>query len=787
LTAGNGVYLAYSTDLGGSPNGAALQRPDDPIPLILPPIVIINAGAGGVNLFTPWATDDTGSVPFQLSTTPVADVTLFPSPDANLEITTTDGGSFNGQNSDGNPTLLMSDSAQNQWISGLTFSQNDHSSTPAELNNSQPVELNISGSMNDVTLQVSKSADIYVAGDMNGCSFFGENLQPNETTSLTVVGQIFNPGSFNSVVLNQNFATLALDDLPQGTFNQWFTALQLALNPAKLAGQSFANITPANLFTVLYGTAAAPSSYLLFQGLNIGNNLVYDPTTQRLTAIGPLSPSLIADLEEPLVVPRYGIDGNPLVYPPGSVNAQGVSMAGQLETDTITLLPPADALQVQNLQTVSQNAPSLGGSNAGAYVVGGVGQFNVTAGSISLGNSYGILSVGNGAVAGRTYSFLPASAASGATINVKAGSLEMPASTIAALSGGDVNIDVTGLIPDDGNVSMDLGSQNLSEFEGEIMNLSNVGLGIYTSGGGNVNVTSYATVDVDSSRIAAFNGGTITITSQTGNVDAGSGGTIAIPINAFSPDYPYYDPLLNDAEPVEYAFANGIVAENLSSVSHFPDIAELPGNIIINTPEGDIDADLGGILQESLNGSLPPGPTITLTAGTPVGGDWDSKSPPVYVGNINLGESGVIGGSITAKATGNINGLLISQHNADVVAQQSFSGTILSGGTANVSAVGSISGTVIGANGVNASGAGGISATLLGQNVSVNGSAAQSTLGNNATASATSQAAAQQSTQAAAQQVAGTGGDDDQKKKKKKPTIHVGRVTVILSSAVPPR
>ena len=70
------------------------------------------------------------------------------------------------------------------------------------------------------------------------------------------------------------------------------------------------------------------------------------------------------------------------------------------------------------------------------------------------------------------------------TVNgVTTSSLNMPSSTIAALGGGDVNITST-----DG--SMDLGSQYLVQFEAQIMSLDNLGLGIYTSGGGNVNVTA---------------------------------------------------------------------------------------------------------------------------------------------------------------------------------------------------------------------------------------------------------------------------------------------------------
>jgi hypothetical protein len=112
---------------------------------------------------------------------------------------------------------------------------------------------------------------------------------------------------------------------------------------------------------------------------------------------------------------------------------------------------------------------------------------------------------------------------------------------------------------------------------------------------------------------------------------------------------------------------------------------------------------------------------------------------------------------------------------------------VLAGGTANVSAQsGSGSGiTIIGGQGVNASGIGS-GATLLGQNVSVNGGAAQSTLGSSASATSTSQSAAGQASSEAQQQVAGNGNGNDDEKKKKSLLHYISRVTVILSAVLPP-
>ncbi len=771
LTAGNAVNLT----------GYDLPRPNGAVPMLLPPTLAINAGPGGVILDTPSAMDANGNS-VALSS---YDITLFSSAYGNLQITTAGGGGLSSGNADGSvTTLLMSDSSQTQWYianSGAQpFSEADNASVPAELNNYQPVMLDVSGNMNNLVLQVSKLAQITVGGDLTGCSFFGQNLHAGDITSITVGGRIYNAGSFNQVTLGQSLpsASVPLADLPPGMADNWTTIFQLAVNPALLPSQSLLAVTPSQLASYLVNAAAFP-------GLNLGQSLAYDSNTKTLTAIGPLSSGLVGVLESPaLTVVRYGPNGYPLL-----------DANGHFVTDTIPWMPAnsANVPLISYLATISQGASPLGVNN-GAYVVGGTGEFDVTAHSIDLGNSDGILSVGNGFVLGRNYSFLSPYISSGANIEVTVAqdqtatvngvttttsSLTMPSSTIAALGGGSVTVNSTG-------GTMDLGSQSLLPFEASIMNDNGqIGLGIYTSGGGNVNVTALGTINIDSSRIATFDGGNIFIQSLTGDINAGSGGTIAIPVKSFSPtfSFPY--------EPVEYVYANGIVADTLAPLadgSLVPGAATFPGNITVLTPQGSIYASLGGILQESLSGTLLPGPTITLEAGTPAGGDWNSTGLPVYAGSVQLGNSGVIGGTVNVRATGKVTGLLISSQNANVMSQSVGSLTVLSGGTANVSAQGSSGGgiTIIGAQGVNASGIGS-GATVLGQNVSVNGAAATSTLGSSASATGTSTAAAGVASSEAQQQVAGTdNGDDDQKKKKKPGIRKISRVTVIMSSAVPP-
>jgi len=772
LTAGNGVYLT----------GYNLPRPNGAVPLLLPPTVIINAGPGGVVLDTPSATDGINANDVTLSD---SDITLFPSPYQSLQITTTGGGWLSSGNAGGtDATLLMSDSGDTQWFisnSGIQpFSENDHASVPALLNNYEPVIINLMGSqtvnnvpipagMENIILQTDKATQINVAGDMIGCSFYGENLHASDVTSITVGGQIYNPGSFTSVTLDQGLPTLPSADtplvgglLPGTSLSSWYLALALAVDPNNpLFTQSFSLVNPSQLATIL----SSANVYLFQNDINdFNNSLVYNPNTKTLTAIGPLSSALQAALQsQTLTVVRYGLNGYPVL-----------DANGHFVLDTISWVPggSADAASISSLYSDSQGTVPLNGA-AGAYVVGGTGQFNVTAGSISLGNSRGILSVGNAGTPstvflGHTYSYLTPYLSSGANINVTAGYLEMPASTIASLGGGNVTVDCTGEIPDSPlnnngvGLSMDLGSQDLLNFESQIMTANNLGLGIYATGGGNVNVAALGTINIDSSRIATFNGGDINIESLTGDVNAGSGGASVVPINYFAPNF-------SGGEPVEYVPANGIVTGTLTAAGQIPPgAAGLPGNITVTTPQGSIYANQGGISQVAFDEVLSAASgftAITLAAGS-----------DGYIGDIILGSSGVIGVNVNAKATGKITGLIISQQNANISAAESFAGTVLAGGKATFSSGGTISGTIVALGGVNTSGSGNLTATVLSS--SVNGGAG--TLATSSSASSASQSAVGQTSTENQQQVASKNTNDDEKKKKTELVRTVGRVTVIL-------
>ena len=655
-----------------------------------------------------------------------ASVILFPSAAGDLTIKTTDHGDFIGRPdfSGVTPYLEMSDSAAHQWTGEGSFNLNDHAATPPELNNPNPVEITIKGNMESVNLYTTKATTIDVTGDIINCGYLGENLHKGDVTSITAGGQIYNTPAYAFVIL-----TSPIISADPGHAHAWDSVFSLAVDPS-IAGIDVRTIPNLTSFINDHKTFASLPDF------------VYDAATSRLGFRGPMSSEILSKLSGPLTVLVVDSQGNPVV-----------DANGHLETRTYTFASPS---QIQNLYADSQSIPL---QPAPGFQIGGPGQFKVQAASINLGSSLGILSWGIGRET-RDYSMLAPYTESGASIDVEvAGNLDMVTSTIASMYGGNVTVNSV-------NGGINLGSQ-------DTFTDSRFAFGIYTSGHSDVSVTAAGDINIESSRIAAYNGGNIFVESSYGDVNVGSGGNayVLVPLVFRNPatglGYSLRNPI----------YGSGIVATSLPRNLQTPGGNPLPGNITVNTPRGNITATRAGILQLPLDGSVAGGPTVTLTAGTPA-----RDGSPAIPGSIDLGDSGLIGGTVNLTAEGDIKGLIVSRQNSTINAAQNFTGTLLSAGSAGVTAGGTISGTVIGITGVSASG-GKIDATLLSQNVSIGGGQSQSTLGTSAGATATSQAAAQQANSEAQQQVSADDSKDDEKKKKGKGpslTRRVGRVTVIL-------
>jgi hypothetical protein len=201
------------------------------------------------------------------------------------------------------------------------------------------------------------------------------------------------------------------------------------------------------------------------------------------------------------------------------------------------------------------------------------------------------------------------------------------------------------------------------------------------------------------------------------------------------------------------------------------------GNITVLTPKGNITASEGGIAQLPQNNNGSYAPTITMSAGSEAGGKVTSAN------DIDLGNSGAIGINVTLKATRDVKGLVIAQHNANITATENVIGTFLAGGNATFSAGQGIIGLAIAGGGINV-GSGKFEGVALSQSVS--GGGAQSALASTASSAATSQTAA--ATQANSDKsdtsdaLAAANPDDDAKRLVKRPVLakYVGRVTVLL-------
>ena len=739
--------------------GQSVPRPFGAVPVLYPPILDITAGAGGVTLG--------------------ASVILFPSPDQNLDITTTDGGNFTGiPASTGVPELLMSDSARVQFTSSGNFGDTDHGTLANEPSDTDPVFINISGDMVNLNLFTTKVTDIMVGGDMINCGFSGQNLQASDITSINVAGQIFNTSAFSFVTLAQAIPNLPAGDLFPGMTASWDNIFALAVDPTEIAGLTVpANITASQLasyawslgHSAVFGATLNPASHIP-QGGNPG--FVYNQTTGQLGFGGQMASGVQSALTQPLTI-LHLVNGQAVIDQNKGDNSPGRTF-GQIETDTINW---GGAPAVGTLFTDSQGAPSPNSPQLGLRI-GGPGAFDINAGSISLGNTYGILSCGvEDAQGGKSrYANLASITPSGATLNISAaGDLDMLTSTIATLGGGDVNVASTG-------GSIDLGSPALSDVE------RSLSFGIFSTGGGNVNVTALGEVNIDGSRIATANVGNISVESYQGSVDIGTGGNS---VNQVSVSF--VNPATGKADNyTESIYGSGILAITLVPPQQGqtipPNPASSPGNVTVMTPQGDIIADAAGVIQEALDGSIAPGPTILMEAGTPYNDDWTPylegirpSQSPISVGNINTGNSGVIGGNIILLATGNISSQgIVARQNTTVTAQQNVNVTLVSGGQSDVSGQ-TVQGTIVGVGGVNVSGQ--TSATLLGQNVSQNGNTATSTLGSSATATSSTQSAAQQANSQSQQQASADTAQNEDKNKKKTQIRKVGHVTVILASA----
>lgn len=467
----------------------------------------------------------------------------------------------------------------------------------------------------------------------------------------------------------------------------------------------------------------------------------YNRVTRTLTFQGRMSGEQLQFLRA-APVRVFDANGVPVLLP-----------NGEPRTRPVELIPAA---VLERLYADSQDIPLNPDTG---YRIGGGGRLEITAQNLDLGATAGVVSHGpraNPALAQRFDR--------GADIAITlGGDLDMFSTRIASLSGGSISLAVNGHI--------NAGSRDFTSSD-------TTARGIYTVDRSDISVIARGNFDINGSRIAAYDGGNVTVRSLEGNVDAGTGGSGSATVEKI-----YVDPITRRILSYSPTIpGSGILATTFppSLDPAFPNSQATVGDILVETPRGDIIASAGGVVQVPLNGIGSSAGTVTLRAGT-----RDASGNVVYAGNIDASGSGVIGSTVKLEASGSIKGLVFARESIDLSAVQNVNVTALAQGNVSVNAGGNVSGTLVGVGSVSASGGGTVDAALLSQNVTTSGDASsaqvgfsQGTAANTATQGTQAGDADKTATQASKED------DADEKKLAKavspRLTRTTGRVTVIL-------
>jgi len=662
---------------------------------------------------------------------------LFASPQGSLSIKTTDGGSLIGKldSLNGTPqifSLIVSDSSKKQYnrSSGGIFGLNDHAATPVHSGHATPITLDLSGDMNLVLLGSPEAAQIKVGGNLNNSRFQGMNLSSGDVSSIHVTGDINNRSAFTSVDL----------DLYPGT-------------------------AAPNLSYLAQSLISSPSVTTLV------NSFYYDAKTGLFTYqnIPGQSVASVLNLLQNLTVQVY-VNG----VPQWTDDLHTIPL-----TETVAVINAATAQAMQakyDLDNIVSGLPAGTGppSSAAGYTLGGGGKFDITARNIDLGTTAGIQSVGVGLYQIGASFPLASLFDKGADISVTTKNLEMFSSSIASLNGGSIYVNASGQI--------DVGSSQFT------VN-TDIARGIFSTSGSDVSVYATHDINLNGSRIAAFDGGNVTVESFFGDINAGSGGLGGVTLTAY-----YVDPVTHVVyQNSPTAFGSGILAETFGprGASYPVPVAQL-GNLLVETPNGNVNANSAGVTQLAFNHQNYPDATVAVLAGyemrdalgQPVSAANIGQGTAVEVSagkNINAANSGVIAENAILKATGNIDGAIFAKGNIDVAAVNNANVTALAQGTVTASAGDTLSGTIVGIGGISASG-GSVDATLLSNGAISGGTSGQTGFAQGTAANATATAASNEANQTADQAATGDGSGEDDLKKKKPISLaqKVGRVTVIL-------
>jgi hypothetical protein len=467
-------------------------------------------------------------------------------------------------------------------------------------------------------------------------------------------------------------------------------------------------------------------------------SLVYDATAGTLSFIGQMNPQQEQYLLNPSILvldgtgqPEIGANGQPVTVPL-ALSAAQQSVIAELYAGS---------------QTASQ-------ADRGGINLNGPGSFNISAQNMDLGISGGI-NVNPIPLPNLLSISPPGTPGTSLDVNLS-GNLDM--TTTSIINGGLL-----------GGITLDVGGQIDAGAQSGVYADPGQARGIFTTSGGNVTVVANGDVNVDGSRIATFDGGNLSVTSTTGDVNAGSGGNGSVSLLAVLQldAGGNLEEFTSTPEPGGGS-ANGIAVYGSGLIASTIGQSSVPvGNITISAPKGSINADVGGIEQIAFNHNVGGANFIELDAGK----------------DIDAGNSGVIGSSIRAQAGGNISGVFVGSGNVNLNAVNNFSGTVVGSSTVAINAGGTVSGTVVGGESISVSG-GDITASLVSGSVSTTGDASSASVGVPASNVPTEDAKVADDASTTATKAGDQGQEDEELKKHGTRSAllatAIGQVTVLL-------
>ena len=476
---------------------------------------------------------------------------LFPSPQGGLVINTTGGGSLIGKL----PTSAGAPQIFNLIVSDSGSKQYKNGSSFG-LNDhaNTPVHQG-----HPTTLQLN------ISGDMNLLALIAP-----EAAQITVGGDMKNCRFQGMNLLDGDVTRITVggDIINRGAF----TSVDLS------------SVTGAAAPLLSYLSQSLDGSVSVAQ---LVNSFYYNPVSKILTYqnIPGVSLASVLQLLQNLTVQKLDRLGNPLWL------------------DVDQTIPDSQVISVMNSATAAAllaKYNSLGAIPAGnlGYAIGGGGKFEINARNMDLGTTPGIQSKGVGFYRAPSGFPLANLFIHGADVDVHlGGNLVMYSSSIASLNGGNISIDAGGAVS--------VGSSDFS--------VTTTGArGIYTAGSGDVKVVAHDDINVNGSRIASYDGGNVTVRSANGNINAGTGGFGYVTLTAY-----YVDPLTRQVYTDNPTIpGSGILATTFPERNaNYPAPEAKVGNILVETPNGNVNASAGGIVQLPLNKSKNPDATVTVLAG----------------------------------------------------------------------------------------------------------------------------------------------------------------------------